>query len=228
MVYDGAHDQGGFGITDKLSGASSGRYQLQMLAGNVEIHALAYSLYSPVHPTLELLDASGNPVNAEVYDRAFEGESGFVNYDSYLLVRGLPPGDYTLKVSSKSLDASLYPAGPVSLDSQPFVVIAGSVDAPAPRLLNAMASNVRCRATERFADYSSPPGPPPRHSATAPEQGGGVGFCGTVSKKSDSGPTDGAIAGWFLPWVMMGALAQLMRWQARRSRLRLAYELSQD
>ncbi|MFL5813049.1 MAG: carboxypeptidase regulatory-like domain-containing protein [Bdellovibrionia bacterium] len=227
-VYDGSRERGGFGFTDKLSGSLSGSYPLHMLSGEVEIHALAYSLYSPVHPTLELVDATGMPVNAEVYDRAYESDSsGFVNYDSYLRVRGLPPGDYSLRVYSKALDASLYPAGPVALDSQPFVVITGSVDAPAPRLVNSLAANVRCRATERFAEYQSPPGPPARHSTTTSDQGEGVGFCGTISKNSHgpkdkggpgdgSGPTGGAIAGWFLPWLLMGAMAQMAKVAARR------------
>jgi hypothetical protein len=220
-IYDGTREKSGFGFTDKLSGTLSGSYPLHMLAGDVEIHALAYSLYSPVHPTLELVDASGATVNAEVYDRAYESDtSGFVNYDSYLRVRSLPPGDYTLKVYSKALDASVYPAGPVSLDSQPFVVVTGSVDAPAPRLVNSLAANARCRSSERFAEYNSPPGPPVRHSTAAPDEGGGVGFCGTLSKDGpkDSGdgpgPTSGAIVGWLLPWFLMAAMARLWGWKA--------------
>lgn len=226
-IYDGSRDLDGFGITDRLSNNSTESYSLHLLSGNVEIHALAYSLYSPVHPTIELVDSSGTPVDAEIYDHSYEGDSGFVNYDSYLRARDLPPGDYTVRVSSRSLDASLYPAGPVSLDSQPFVVITGSVNTPAPRFFSTLANNVRCRATEQFANYTSPPGPPARHSTTTSDSGGGVGFCGTLSKDSQgpkdgggptSGPTGGAIAGWLFPWVMMGAMAQLMAWQVRRAK----------
>jgi hypothetical protein len=228
LIYDGTRQSRGFGITDRLGSSTSERYQLHLLSGSVEIHALAYSLYSPVHPTLELTDVSGNRVDAQVFDRAYESDSGFVNYDSYLRAQNLPPGDYYVRVSANSLDASLYPAGPVSLDSQPFVVITGSIDEPTPSLSSAMATNVRCRAVENFAEYTSPPGPPARHSTATQDKGGGIGFCGTLAKlkgpddgsggDSGQGPTAGAIAGWLLPWLMMGALAQLMSWQARRSR----------
>lgn len=230
-IYDGSRDTDGFGITDKLSADSTASYSLHLLSGNVEIHVLAYSLYSPVHPTLELVDSSGTTVNAEVFDRAYEGDSGFVNYDSYLKASGLAPGDYTVRVSSRSLDASLYPAGPVSLDSQPFIVITGSVNTPAPQLFRTLPNNVRCRATERFADYTSPPGPPPRHAMGNQDQGGGgIGFCGTLAKDfkgpkdgggsgpNSGGPGSGAIAGWLIPWFAMGAMAQLMAWQVRRTK----------
>jgi hypothetical protein len=243
LLYDGLTQSGGFGFTDKLS-ASSAQYPLKMLSGNVEIHALAYSLYSPVHPTLELDDEFGNPVDAQVLDRAYESDSGYVNYDSYLRASDLKPGDYTLKVFSSPLDASLYPAGPISLDSQPFVVVTGRIDGREPRFASTIATNVRCRAAENFAEYTSPPGPPPRHSTATEDKGGGIGFCGSIlfysnhdpgggppgpsrpSCLSSRGASAGALAGWFLPWVLMALMA---RFASKIGRLApLAYGVRRD
>jgi hypothetical protein len=228
IIFNGGHEIEGFGITDKLGVTSSGHYMLQKISGNLEIHVLAYSLYSPLHATVELVDAFGNRVDAEVFDRAYESVSGFVNYDSFLRAKDLPPGDYAIRVFPNPLDASLYPAGPVSIDSQPFVVITGSVNSFVPEMSGALPLNVRCRASEQFDRYSSPSGPPVRHSTTMEDKGEGVGFCGTLSKDGPSdrgetkgsgasGPSGNAIAGWFLPWLAMGAMAQVMRWYARLS-----------
>lgn len=182
-IFNGASDSNGFGATDKLSASNSAYYQLKMLSGSVEIHAMGYSLYSPLHLSVSLVDSFGNPVDAGSFNDSYRGDSGYVNYDSYLVANNLATNDYYVKVSSLPLDASYYPAGPVSLDSQPFLVITGSINEGEPPLASALATNVRCRAEENFASYQSPPGNPPRRTSSAEESG--VGFCGTIGRSSD-------------------------------------------
>ncbi|MGE1166855.1 hypothetical protein ACQJ0Y_27400, partial [Peribacillus simplex] len=89
-------------------------------------------------------------------------------------------GDYVLRVTSSELNASLYPAGPISLDSVPFLVVTGSLNEGPPALAALIPNNARCRMNENFARYASPPGPPERRD---PEDLNGIGFCSTVSDR---------------------------------------------
>lgn len=217
-IYDGAAGQGGFGVADQFNYSNSMYYRLAAVSGRVEVRAMGYSLYSPVHAVVSLLDSRGSPVPAQRATSVYSGVSGYVNYDSAVVAENLPPGDYWVRVTSNStLDESLYPAGMVSLDSVHFVLLTGSVNEPGPPMSGALAFNARCRMEENFAAYSSPPGPPQRHSM---DQDGGIGFCGSLStgtgksSGSSGGPTPpsaGAIAGWFLPWVAMALFAQYFR-----------------
>ena len=223
VVYSGG---AGFGIADRYSGGRR-YYHLRALSGHLEVHALAYSLYSPLHPSLELMDANGNPVSAQISDVIFVGDSGFVNYDSALIADDLPAGDYYISLSGTPLNVSQYPAGPLSLDSVPFVTVTGSVNEGAPVLAQNVPFNARCRMEENFAAYSSPPGDPPRHSATTTTSGGG--FCGTVSNDSEGsgggpggpeGPIRSSpanIAGWLLPWFLMLSLSRIVKLHARQT-----------
>ncbi len=217
QIYDGTSGTklNGFGMSDRFTGSNTKYYLLHALSGHVEIHALSYSLYSPIHPALSLLDSNGNPVSGQSVDKVYTGDSGYVNYDSAFIADGLPSGDYYIQVTATSLNVTLYPAGPILLDTAPFLVITGSVNEPSPALAGTLPFNARCRMDENFAPYSSPPGNPPIASQGG-QNGGKVGFCGSLSttdRNSDSsqGPPLSAVIGWLLPWFAMAAVARLAR-----------------
>jgi hypothetical protein len=230
-IYDGASGAHGFGMADRFTGSGTLNYKLTDVKGHLEIHALSYTLYSPVHASLELYDSYGNAVQATRAENIYQGESGYVNYDSALVADDLPEGDYELHVSSRSLRASLYPAGPLSVDNVPFLLITGSVNEQAPSLASTLPFNGRCRMDENFAQYHSPPGPPKRHSLAPRDP---IGFCGIVARAAfrRGGPgggggtppsaSAGAIVGWFLPWVLMALLARWFRWRDLRVETRTA------
>ena len=233
LVFNGATQgaSGTFGAADRFQYSNSVYYRINSVSGSVEVHSLSFSLYSPVRTELELMDSSGQPV-AQSSEAAYVGVSGFKNFDSMLSARGLAPGDYTIRVSSSALEASNYPAGPVSIDTSPFVVITGSVNEPLPPMASTLAMNPRCRMDENFAAYASPAGGPERHS---PPGAGGVGFCGTVKDLSQQGsrrlpprspgadsqggsPRMGAILGWFIPFFAMFAVTRMARRRERVAR----------
>ncbi len=223
VIFDGSRGDKGFGVTDRFGSTGRIRFELKDVSGTIEIHSLAYSLYSPVHATLRLLDSWGQVVQAQSAMTVYQGVSGYVNYDSALIARELPKGDYTLEVSGSGLSRSFYPAGPVSVDAVPFVVITGSVNEPAPSLASKIPFNARCRMDENFAAYTSPPGNPPRSSIE--EDSEFIGFCGRMSQMNDadgsgdgpSSPGAGALISWFLPWVFMLLAARIMRIRAASS-----------
>jgi hypothetical protein len=221
VIFDGTRDGGGFGAADKFGYSNTAYYKLNAVGGRIEVHGLSYSLYSPVSPTLTLLDSGGNEVTSARSDQqVYVGDSGYVNYDAQLIAEGLAAGDYVLEVSATPMDANRYPA-PVSLDSVPFLVLTGSVNEGPPPLAGELPENARCRASENFAAYSSPGGNPPRRDTD--EDGGGTGFCGTIATSDrhgdggGSGPGPGAIAGWFAPWLAMALIARFAKSLARQS-----------
>jgi hypothetical protein len=231
-VYDVTTDGGGFGVVDRLGGHASNTYKLQGLSGHISLRGMSYSLYSPIQVEMQLTDSSGNGVNLVSDPQSYVGDSGYVNYDSVLEADELPMGDYTLTVSARSLSATLYPAGSVSMDTEPFVLVTGSINEGSAPLASTLATNARCRMDETFAAYQSPPGNPPRSSTD--QSSDGAGFCGTIRNKAQNGPKDGpkndydklgpggprgpgsgpsapVIVGWFLPWLAMGAIARLVK-----------------
>lgn len=217
VIYDGGN---GIGAVDRFRSSNTTYYRLKAPVGRLEIHAISYSLYSPIHPIISLIDSSGNPVPAQISEQVYQGDSGYVNYDSALVVDGLSGEDLSLKVSAAPLDTSLYPAGPISLDSVPFLVITGSLNEGAPSLASSLPVNARCRMDENFPSYSSPGGFPPHRTSEEDEEDDGIGFCGTLDFRSGgtgSGPDLGAIIGWLLPWLAMGAgVHYRKRWQWAR------------
>lgn len=211
-VYNGNTGPGGFGVADAFAYSSVLHYRLRNISGHVEIHAMAYSLYSPIHPSLSLVDGAGREFSAQKIDRIYQGNSGFTNYDSALIADGLPLGDYYVKVNGYGLNATLYPAGPLALDSTPFLLVTGSVNEGAPALSGVIPNNARCLATESYPGYSSPAGGPPRRS-NSEDQDNHSGFCGTIhhSDLSGGGPGAGEILGWFAPWIFMGTVLRVLR-----------------
>jgi hypothetical protein len=213
VLYTGSQS-GGFGFVDKIASGSTTIYKLASVQGRVEVHAMGYSLYSPVETSISIYDSSGRAVAAQIANDVYSGLSGYVNHDAALVADGLSAGDYTIKISTSALNASVYPAGPLSLDSVPFVLITGSVNETAdPPLANVLANNARCRMEENFPAYTSPAGDPPRTDINA-DKDKGIGFCGNIRSETDrgSGGDDGAspsaIAGWFLPWALMLLIAR--------------------
>ncbi|MGK5083738.1 carboxypeptidase regulatory-like domain-containing protein, partial [Bdellovibrionota bacterium FG-1] len=177
-IYDSARNSRGFGLADRLNGSNPSYYRLQKVSGHLEVHALSYSLYSPIHPQLELLDINGKTIAAaKSVASVYSGDSGFTNFDGALTADALEAGDYFLKITASTLDSTRYPAGPVALDTVPFVVVTGSVNESPPPLATDLSLNARCRMDEAFASYSSPGGDPPRQ-ATSTNSTNGAGFCG--------------------------------------------------
>lgn len=218
IVVDASGGASGFGYVDRVSSGTQ-YYRLRSVEGRVEVRILAYSLYAPIDADMQLVDSAGNPVGGTVANDLYSGSSGYVNYDSAIAIEGLPLGDYFLRVTATPLSSGLYPAGPTSMDSTAFLVIAGSLNEAAPPLSQSVPYNARCRMDENFPPYSSPAGEPAR-SGEEEDDGGFLGFCGTVARGADrqppiGGPGAGAVAGWFLPWVTMLLAARLARRQAR-------------
>ncbi len=219
VVVDASGGASGFGYVDRVSSGTQ-YYRLRAVEGQVEVRVLAYSLYAPIDADVQLVDSVGNPVGASVADDLYIGTSGYVNFDSAVTVTGLSRGDYYLRVTATPLSSGLYPAGPTSTDSTAFLVIAGSLNEGAPPLAQSVPYNARCRMDENFPPYSSPAGGPAKSGEEEEDDGGFLGFCGTVARRADGqppigGPGAGAVAGWFLPWVAMLLAARLARRQAR-------------
>lgn len=217
----GRGSSGGFGVIDRFNYSGSNYYRLSSISGHLEIRILSYSLYSPTRATVSLTDAYGNDVYAQVFDRVYAGESGYVNFDTAVIADNLPLGDYYLRVGSSSLQVTMYPGGSVALDSVPFVVITGSINEGAPALSGELPFNARCRMDESFRAYSSPPGDPVRGSTDLEDDK--VGFCGRIGGDADgggapggggSGPNAAQIVGWFLPFMLMGAGNRFARYHS--------------
>mgnify|MGYP000720876703 CR=1 FL=1 len=221
VIYSGNGNPvaGGFGASDRFSTSNTLYYRITNVTGRVEVHALSYSLYSPIEPVVALLDSSGQVVASQKADNIYTGSSGYVNYDSALIASDLPPGDYTVRVTAKtSLGASSYPAGPLALDPVPFMLVTGSINEAGPALAASLPVNGRCRMEENFSSYSSPSSTPDRRALQEEET---IGFCGTVAALAAKnggrggdgprGPSAGAIAGWFLPWAVMALTVRAMR-----------------
>ena len=213
IVFDGtSQPSGGFGFADKFGSSGTIYHRLRSVAGRIEVHAMGYSLYSPIHPSVYLIDSDGRSVDTERNEYVYNGNSGYVNYDSSLVASDLPSGDYYIKISASSLSASVYPAGPTALDQVPFLLITGSVNENgSPALAASLAVNARCKMAEDFPAYSSPPGGPQRKSVSnndEEEDDDGWGFCSFLTtrdtnSKNNQGPSAGAAVGWFLPWLFI-------------------------
>lgn len=213
IVFAGS--RGGFGIADRFENGGTRSYLLENVSGHLQLNALGYSLYSPVSLTISLRQANGMAIDTAqaVVPLYTSQRSGYVNHDAALVVDELPSGNYVVQVAATRLNASEYPAGPVSIDSVPFFLLTGSVNESGESRVQ-VSSQSRCLMNESFPLYASPPGGPPRQSV---EEKSKAGFCGNIEivrrgsgREGDgsSGPGAGAgeIAGWFLPWTLMLAM----------------------
>jgi hypothetical protein len=209
----------GFGIIDKINYSSTNYYRINGVSGNLEVHALGYSLYSPISISLSLLNSSGTPIPMTQHEPVYQGDSGYTNHDAAFSADGLAPGDYILRVRTTSLQMNDFPAGPISLDHVPFIMMTGSINGVSPSLGNIIPSNARCRISEDFPAYVSPSGNP-RKSRAHQNNDDGSGFCGTIDPSNSVGPKDGAsasaLAGWFLPWIFMLSASRWVIYLHRR------------
>lgn len=228
------------------SGTATRYYRLSEIEGDLDLRVLSYSLYSPIQVSLGLFDSEGQSVSAEVQSPTYQGESGFANYDASLRVRGLPRGNYVLGVRGSSLNSVLFPAATVAVDSVPFVLITGQINGSviarslrAPSESLRLAGNSRCKMAESFPTYVSPSQDPPVKEVSG-SNGPRLGFCGSVKRVSESSPSrrfeqklgrsqrdlgDGSegeaasfaeLFGWFLPWILMLVIVQVMKLLPRR------------
>ncbi len=176
-----------FGIVDQIKDSSPNHYRLLGLSGHLELHALSYTLYSPIKVSMTLEGESEILLESKTFDPVYQGDSGYTNHDSVIESDHLPFGDYTLKVTSEPLQISDYPAGPISIDPLPFYVLTGTINASPPALTSMIPLNTRCRANEDFPNYSSPHHIPSTPSASSYSGGGG---CGTLRSKDEDRTRD--------------------------------------
>lgn len=201
-------------------------YKLPQVQGHLEVRAMSYSLYSPAQVTITLTDANGATVaGAQSFSSTYTGSSGYTNYDSLVMADNLPAGDYYLRATGIILSSSQYPAGPLAVDEEIYLLLMGSVNEGAPALSSALPMNARCAAADSFGGYSSPAQLPPRFPYG---DGSQIGFCGSVKRVADRAerlPHSGAPAplllGWALPWITMLAVARSAVLLARVRRRRL-------
>jgi hypothetical protein len=193
-------------------------YKLQGISGHLEIHALSYSLFSPIHADLALLDSAGNVV-FKATPSVYLGDSGYVNFDTAINANGLAEGDYTVRLTASLVDYWDYPMGEMLVDENPFFLLTGSLNEPEPSLKESLPVNARCRMLEKFPTYSQPAGSPPRLSIDGQDSGGG--FCSTVNSERPKPPFGAArVIAWFLPWLMMAGYVRLLRRRLAAANLR--------
>ena len=215
IVFDGQSGQSGFGFLSLGSGLDK-TYQLASVSGNLEIHAMSFSLYSPVVSQVSLEDQNGNPVPVNLSKPIYSGDSGYANYDLKISAQNLQLGNYTLRVSVSYLNPTLYPAGSIALDRSPFLVLLGTVNEGVTSLSKHFPYNARCRSDEVFSSYSSPLGLPQKQNVNTDS----TGFCGTlerIEERDDSKhPSVGAIVGWLMPFFTMFMWRRLTCMQRRK------------
>ncbi len=187
-----------FALTDQVRPGAARYYRFEDVEGKLQVSLLGYSLYSPLALAAELIDEGGRALDVSIQQPVFTGVSGYSNYDVKVSAEGLPLGDYTLKVYTSYLSQDRFPAGRVSTDSNPFLVMVGALNPPPVSFGNLYPENGRCEFKENFPAYQSPGGLPPRKFDDESEN---VGFCGTLSGPTSTPP--GAIFGWFVPWLFM-------------------------
>ena len=152
------------------------------------------------------------------------GDSGYENYDSAVIADGLALGDYYVEVSSSAINSLLYPTGPMSIDPVPFALITGTMNEGDPAMSAPYLSMRAAGCPRIFAAYRSPPGPPPRGSLEDQTSSGGCGMIeprggGSGSDGHGGGPGSPGAVGWFIPWLLMAAIARSAKSLARaRSR----------
>lgn len=191
------------------------RYFKVSLAGDSQISALSYGVYSPVRANLRLLDRTGRAVDsryASVQSPTFQGSSGYTNYDAVISVRDIPSDEYVVEVTSSSSSGLFYPAQYLSLDSKPFYVL--TLSQSIPNSATGYAVNGRCESSDQFSDYSSPGGNPPFKSTLSEATKTVTGACGMIRDINGSNgtpPSAGAIMSWFLPYIIMALTVRFAR-----------------
>ena len=213
LLNEADQTEGGTGFVGRFEKLPDTQlFKLKSVSGNLKIHALSYSLYSPIHLSLSLLNINGTPVEQAVADPVYKGRSGFKDLDSSVEAQNLPLGDYWLKISADSLSFRNYPA-PQSRDRIPFFVLTAHWNTQRPRSPRP-EENARCALLENFPNYQSPPGSPPANGSPQPGVCGGIAQNNSISTfRTEQSFSGFAIAGWFLPWILpIGAYPLRRKW----------------
>jgi hypothetical protein len=208
---------GSFAIHDRMD-SSSRDYRVSIPGGDLKVHALGYSLFSPVALSVSVLDSRGTSVSGARLSPVYtSSRSGFSNYDGATWVKDLPAGEYIIRVSRQFLGSQYYPGGMIALDSVPFIALVGEV-LPARAATTEMSDQIqmsqssRCVMNESFAAYQSPGGLPPRSQITEESRDESKGFCGSIRASGGAVPpqTGLQIMAWLLPWGFCLALTRLL------------------
>jgi hypothetical protein len=169
----------GMGFLDRLGWGEERVYAVGSPGadGTLRVHALGFSLFSPVRPVLALLDSSGRVVQGggiQAKNPVFTGDSGYQNFDGELRASGLnPAATYFLRVRGSYVDSFRVPGGPEAIDIGPFVVLVVSRGLQPLPLASEISDHARCAMSESFRRYASPARAPVRKSTEAALSAGG-------------------------------------------------------
>lgn len=199
-----------FSVVGEFTQSDTQEITLQDLGGDVELNIVGFTLFSPLHVSMKLLDQFGNEQNVEYTDLVQESQSGYVNYNSKLKVSGLPVGDYRVRLKAFLLPGNVYPMGGATVDRNAFFVLTGQRGSIPS---SGLSLHPRCAQSDNFESYSSPAGGPERSSMNTGRAK--VGFCGSVRVSGEEVTRDlnkmgvsqenqdSEIIAWFLPYLLM-------------------------
>lgn len=219
VIFDSAtaNDPTGISIMDRFSGTNNLYFKLKSVSGKLRVTTTAYALFSMVDTTIELLNSGGQVMAAYTQANTFSGNSGFKNFDSLLAYNDLPFDDYVVHITRTSLSSTFFPGGSTFVDSIPFVVLNIALNDADPMLAGEIPANGRCEQSDTFGGYRSPAGDPPRKN-TDSDDDQSSGGCGMIETQGGSGPSNGAMVGFLLPFLLMGAYANIRRLRSCVSR----------
>ena len=150
-------DSSYFNLTYETPTRQTQTLELGELSGALRIYGLSYTLYSPLQMHFLLFNENRQIIPVQIKSPIDTSNSGFTNYDIKLEAQDLPKGRYFLEVSHEKLTVQDYPAGLISLDSRPFVLILGTLNRPPLLLGELLPDHPRCKSSESFDTYQSPP-----------------------------------------------------------------------
>lgn len=174
-------------------------WPLGELEGSVGVSVISWGLYSPALAHLDVVDAEGYPAGALVATGPVATTAGGrLDYDTFLIVEGLPRGEYFLKLRTDRLVPELFPRGELHVDERPFIVISGERAPTASRLPPWEIAPHEVEPLPEPVLEHRPKGAPPTADRAGSKAGSG---CGT-------GPS--------APPSALPALAAWMLWLTRR------------
>lgn len=185
-------------------------YKIPAASGQMKVRALAYSLYSPLDVSVDILDSGGNSAAMEKRANVFPWPMpagnylGYVNYDSLASVNNAPLGNYFAQIIGvSSLGTSKYP-GAGALDGKLFYLLMATLNDVTPLVTYDgtnpyLPDNPRCENADSFSPYPDHGVPPPLQVSSGSSAGmsGGEsaatilkGACGTIYSSGRSGSDD--------------------------------------
>ena len=208
-------DEGSFLSIDRSSAANR-YYKLPQFSGPLRVQALGYSLFSPIKTQLAVYHSDGSAVtgsSAAPVDAL--SSSTYRNYDSaWISTASLPVDDYVIEVTPSMMSSAQFPEGTTALDTTPFFLLIADGSS---KSISEIAQGARCRLAEPTTAYQSPAGGPVKKSTQRAATS--TGGCGRVQETSDREPPEppsaSVIAGWFLPFFLMGVGALGLRFRSR-------------